>query len=176
MNLSIIPNYQPNFTAWVFKFKNKSNFLTSGEKLKCEKSNSTGSLNKFKNNLKKYITGYPKRINYTAKHKKAFLKVEKELTGKNTLSGYCHDLGKLIAFTIGLPHDFVQKIHIATAPHHVINGHVKKPIMAIIDWECARYTKPDKPLSAREFYETYYVKQKNMRIPEIEEALIQLGL
>lgn len=33
---------------------------------------------------------------YTVKHKKAFIMVEKQLLGKNTLRGYLHDIDKLI--------------------------------------------------------------------------------
>ena len=151
MNYAISNNqYRPNYTA--SKFSN------------------------IKRGLKEYFFGYPKRISYTAKHKKAFLKVEKELTGKNTLSGYFHDLGKLIAYILGVPKNLAHKIHVATASHHVRNGKVKKPVQAIIDWECARYTKLDKPLSARKFYESYYVENQGIRIPEIEKALKQLGL
>ncbi|MCQ2740228.1 MAG: dephospho-CoA kinase [bacterium] len=131
---------------------------------------------KFKLSLKEYFIGYPIRIRYTAKHKKAFLNVEKELTGKNTLGGYCHDLEKLIMYIIGVPKNVAHNIHVAAAPHHVRNGHVKKPIMAIIDWECARYTKPDKSLNAKDFYEKFYVTKKGIRIPEIEEAMEKLGL
>ena len=37
---------------------------------------------------------------YTWRHKKAFLKVEKELLGKNTIRGYLHDADKLILYPI----------------------------------------------------------------------------
>ena len=51
------------------------------------------------------------KIKYTLRHKKAFLKVEKELRGKNTLKGYLHDVDKpflYLAFWIKL--EDVQKI------------------------------------------------------------------
>ena len=35
---------------------------------------------------------------YTLKHKKAFLEVEKYLTGKNTIDGYLHDIDKLFMY------------------------------------------------------------------------------
>ena len=130
---------------------------------------------KVKAGLKNYVLGYPKRINYTAKHKKAFLKIEKQLTGKNSFGSYFHDLDKLIMYIIGVPKKLAHNIHVATAPHHLRNGRFKKPQQAVIDWECAKYTKPDKPLNAREFYENNYVK-KGMKFPEIEEVLKKLGL
>ena len=40
-----------------------------------------------------------KSISYTWKHKIAFLKVEKQLLGKNTLSGYLHDIDKILLIT-----------------------------------------------------------------------------
>ena len=38
--------------------------------------------------IKSHFANYGRRINYTWQHKKAFLKVEKELCGKNTWRGY----------------------------------------------------------------------------------------
>ena len=121
--------------------------------------------------VKNCITNYPKKINYTWQHKKAFLKTEKELYGKNSFRAYFHDLDKLLMYIIGIPKHIAHNIHVATAPHHIQNGKVKCPKMAVIDWECARFTKKDKPLTAREFYE-----QKCPKMPEIEEELKKAGL
>ena len=121
--------------------------------------------------IKDYFINYPKRINYTWQHKKAFLQVEKDLCGKNSIQGYLHDTDKLFMYIIGVPKNLAHKIHVSTAPHHIRNGKVKSPMMAIIDWESARYTKPDKPLSAREYYE-----QKCPKIPVIEMLLKKYGL
>lgn len=128
-------------------------------------------ISSLKQNIKSYFVNYPKRINYTYQHKKAFLKVEKDFCGKNSIRGYFHDLGKLIMYAIGIPKNTVHKIHVKTSPHHLRNGRLKQPLMAVIDWECARYTKPDKPLSAREYYEKCCPK-----IPEVEEILNKFGL
>ena len=177
MNIMISNNcYQPNFEACRFKIKSKPKQLMTLRILKSENVVSQNSFEKVKEGLKNYITGYPKRINYTAKHKKAFLKVEKDFIGKNTLSGYLHDLDKLIMYIIGVPKQIAHNIHVATAPHHFRNGKIKKPLQAVIDWECARYTKPDKPLSAREYYEAFFVKKQGIRLPEIEELLDKFGL
>lgn len=126
---------------------------------------------RFKENLKNYFLDYPKRIRYTWVHKKAYLKLEKELTGKNTLRGYLHDLDKLIMYIIGVPKEIAHNIHVSTAPHHKRNGKVKYPKGAVIDWECSRFTKPDKPWSAREFYERSCPK-----MPEVEEFLDKFKL
>lgn len=126
---------------------------------------------RLRQNLRDYFTGYPKRIKYTWEHKKAYLRVEKQLTGKNTLRGYLHDLDKLILYVIGVPKDTAHRIHTAFAPHHIRDGKVKYPKGAVIDWECARYTKPDKPFNARDFYERACPK-----IPEVEKILDDFNL
>lgn len=41
----------------------------------------------------------------------------------------------------------------------------KHYIQRIIDWECARETKPDKPLNARETMYEYYPKLENNILP-----------
>lgn len=132
--------------------------------------------NKFFNAIKESFIKYGQRINYTWQHKKAFLEVEKELCGKNSLGGYFHDVDKLLMYVIGIPQKTAHNIHVKCAPHHFRNGNIKKPLMAVIDWECARYTKPDKQLGARDFYEKVYVKERNIRIPVIENLLDKLGL
>ena len=141
------------------------------QKLDKEKTWQENSKKPFSQRLKEYFTGYTKRIDYTWQHKKAFLKVERDLYGKNTLGGYCHDLDKLIMYILGVPKKLAHDIHVATAPHHIRNGKIKAPEKAVIDWESARYTKPDKPLSARDFYEKCCPK-----MPEIEEEFEKTGI
>ena len=126
---------------------------------------------RFKKSLRSYFLGYPKRINYTWQHKKAYLKVEKKLTGKNTLRGYLHDLDKLIMYIIGVPKKVAHDIHVATAPHHIIKGKVKYPVGEVIDTECAHHTKLDKPWKARDYYERSCPK-----MPEVEEVLDRFNL
>ena len=91
-------------------------------------------------------------IVYTLKHKIAFLQTEKQIRGKNTLRGYLHDLDKpFLYLALWLDMKEVQKIHRSHNKHHVKNNLIKTKddlIDTIIDWECARITKPDKPLNA----------------------------
>lgn len=94
-----------------------------------------------------------KYIKYTINHKKEYLKLEKKLLGKNTLSGYLHDLDKVFLYLI-LPKKIVQKIHRRFSNHHVLHG--KNYLAMVIDWECARFSKPDKPLNARQTLYKYY--------------------
>lgn len=103
--------------------------------------------------------------------KRPFLMVEKQFLGKNTLSGYLHDTNKLVMYALGLPKNWVRDIHRAISPHHEHKGKIKNLVGAIIDWESARYTKPDKPLSAREYYKLFATHIKGA-----DETLKRFGL
>lgn len=107
---------------------------------------------------------------YTKNHRKAFLKIEKELTGKNTFSGYLHDLDKLFLYPI-LGVKLAHKIHRKYSKHHIPRCLNKKNtiIQAIIDWECARFTKPDKPLNARDTLNKYYSEYFSTVDPVLKE-------
>ena len=120
--------------------------------------------------FRKYMEEYFEYLNYTWQHKKAFLQIEREMLGHNTLQGYLHDTDKLFLYAIGVPHLQAHQWHKTHSSHHVIDGHVKDPVQAVIDWECARITKPDKPLSAVEYYQRF-----PYRIPEIEEVFEKYG-
>lgn len=56
-----------------------------------------------------------------------------------------------------ISHDKVSKWHREHSRHHVeYKGSKKLDYLGmIIDWECARYTKPNKPLNARKTFELY---------------------
>ena len=103
-------------------------------------------------------------VPYTWKHYLAFMKVQKELLGHYKYK--FHDWDKLAMF-IFLPflgdriinqwHQKHQKHH----PTYCTGNDWKRNLktseidweQAIIDWECARITKPDKPLDA---YDTLF--------------------
>lgn len=107
-------------------------------------------------------------IKYTKEHRKAFKEIEKELLGYNTWRSIVHDIDKVILYNIW-SHKRVKEFHRRTARHHVENKIKKNKndyIEMIIDWECARYTKPDKPLNA---YDTLY----NL-YPELEDIILPL--
>ena len=104
-------------------------------------------------------------IKYTLRHKKAFLEVERELLGKNTLSGYLHDLDKVFLYML-FSKDKVHNFHRKHSKHHTIKACKKKHfIQMIIDWECARKTKPDKQLDAYETLMAFYPQLKKEIIP-----------
>lgn len=111
------------------------------------------------------------QIKYTLDHRKAFLKVEKQLTGHNTLRGYLHDLDKVF-LKLFLSNKTVHNIHRSCSRHHLKAHTHEDYVQMVIDWECARITKPDKPLNARDTLYKYY---KNLS-DKIEPVLDELGL
>ncbi len=115
------------------------------------------------------------KISYTLKHKKAFLSVEKKLRGYNTLNGYLHDMDKPFLYAcLWLDLKEIQTIHRKNSKHHVKNNLPKTKddlLDTIIDWECARLTKPDKPLNAYQTLMKFYPEYKDTFLPLIKEYL-----
>lgn len=115
-------------------------------------------------------------INYTLRHKVAFLQVEKKLRGKNTLSGYLHDLDKVFLYMVpwfNIPKS-VQNIHRKWNRHHVECRRKKSQedrLDSVIDWACASLTKPDKPLNAYETLLKFYPDHIDEFLPLIQKYL-----
>ena len=66
-----------------------------------------------------------------------------------------HDFVKIInVFLFG--DRVATKLHRKFSNHHEHNGDIKNKIEAAIDWESARFTKPDKPLNAYQTWVKYY--------------------
>jgi len=105
---------------------------------------------------------------YTLRHRKAFLKIEKQLLGRNTWRGRLHDIDKLFLYWIPfLSIEQVHLIHRRINLHHNEKSTLEADLLEmIIDWECARYTKPDKPLNAYQTMRKLY--------PEMEERIVPL--
>ena len=117
-----------------------------------------------------------KRICYTLKHKFAFLYTEFKLCKKITKSGMLHDNDKLYmyCFCWDLSLKEIAQKHRESNPHHVKNSLVKSRgnlIETIVDWECARLTKSDKPLNAYETLMMFYPDYVDIYLPIIEELL-----
>ncbi|MGL5957777.1 MAG: hypothetical protein ACRCZZ_04185 [Phocaeicola sp.] len=113
---------------------------------------------------------FAKNFTYTWEHKKAFLKVEKELLGRNTLSGYLHDADKLVLYLF-FDKKRAGEIHRKHSRHHQNSKHksrLKYQIQTIIDFECSSLTKKDKPYSAREFVVEVCPQLKEEYLPIIE--------
>lgn len=113
---------------------------------------------------------------YTLRHKLAFLRVEKQLRGKNTLSGFLHDAEKplLYLFCFWLSLKQIKEFHRKHNKHHVENDLPKSQedlLDAVIDWECARQTKPDKPLNAYQTLMKFYPQHQDEYLPIIQKYL-----
>lgn len=93
-------------------------------------------------------------------HKIAFMRVRKSnnfLKANITfMRAINHDLVKMFTILI-LGDKIASKLHRKYAGHHKgINMNFKQKVEAFCDWECARYTKPEKPLNGEETWEKYY--------------------
>jgi hypothetical protein len=107
------------------------------------------------------------------------MKTEKKLLGYH--SHWFHDWDKLILFIFFpfLGEKIINNFHRQVQPHHptyyeddILFG--KCPVEvdwveAVIDWECARITKPDKPLNARQTLEKYYPQYREFVEPILKE-------
>ncbi len=92
-----------------------------------------------------------KYVQYTIKHRKAL----NELAKTKGYSFPLHDLDKVILYPI-LGKTITHNLHRKLSNHHYHNGDIKNKIEAAFDWECARFTKPDKPLDAYDTWKKYY--------------------
>ncbi len=116
-----------------------------------------------------------RHIPYTLIHRKKLIELSYVFLGKKKY--WLHDLDKVIMYIL-IPYvgtKVIHKIHATLSPHHVkyFRGISKvDKIQAILDWESARYTKPDKPQNASE---TLISKYPDL-IPEFLPTLEELGL
>lgn len=109
-------------------------------------------------------------IKYTNAHRKAFREVEKQLLGHNTFRSLFHDLDKSLILYRLMKHEDARKIHQYWAKHHERSARTHSDyIQMVIDWECSRFTKPDKQLNARETLYKYYPHKEKEILPILEE-------
>ena len=109
------------------------------------------------------------KIRYSLEHRKAFLVLEKKLLGKNTIRGYLHDVDKIILYHF-LPTEFVHTCHQWWAKHHQRRAKTHDDfVQMVIDWECARFTKPDKPLNAYDTLYKFYPHMEDKILPILKE-------
>lgn len=88
---------------------------------------------------------------YISKHRKQVQRIAKKL-------GYSfpfHDFHKMINVLL-FGDKIATKLHRKFSKHHLQNNDIKNKIEAAIDWESARFTKPDKPLNAYQTWKKYY--------------------
>lgn len=113
---------------------------------------------------------------YTARHQQAFMAVEYILEGKIRTSSLLHDTDKLAVYGL-IDAEETNKIHIELSRHHIANCKTTNDIIdCVIDYECARLTKPDKPLNAyntiMKFRPNTYSKLK----PALEKFGVDSGI
>jgi len=115
--------------------------------------------------------GIIKEWAYLSAHRKAFAETERKLTGRVSWRSWIHDIEKYLL--VILPENIERAIHRGLSPHHdecVLPWRDFQSM--VIDWECARITKPSKPLNARGTMEKYYPHLRE----SIEPILSQYGL
>ena len=93
---------------------------------------------------------------YTYRHRRAFeycvnkLIHDPDLKEEMLKRAKIHDMDKMVMYLF-LEQKEAQKIHMMHQPHHLENSlprTYEDLVETIIDYECAPYTKPDKPLNA----------------------------
>lgn len=119
-------------------------------------------------NYIKYQIKCIKRINL---HRKAIVEIEKQTVGRNTIAIKLHDIDKIIMLALMIPKDLTSKIHRLTSPHHKTSYFpIKNYYEMVFDWESARYTKPEKQLTARQTIELdRYTHLKDKILPILDK-------
>ena len=96
---------------------------------------------------------------YTYRHRRAFEYCVRKYIHDSALReemqrrAAVHDMDKMIMYLFMDQKD-AQKLHVTTKPHHLENDlprTYEDYVEAVMDYECAPYTKPDKPLNAFDF-------------------------
>ena len=96
---------------------------------------------------------------YTYRHRRAFEYCAEKLIRDPALRAEMlkrakvHDMDKMVMYLF-LDQKKAQELHTATQPHHLENSlerSYEDLVQTVIDYECAPYTKPDKPLNAYDF-------------------------
>ena len=112
-------------------------------------------------------------IEYTYKHRKVVkLLAEKYFPDNQELLEQIeqHDLDKLYTYLF-YDKKIASKTHREQNRHHVndLEKNHLDHIEMVLDWESARYTKPDKPLNAYDTLYAYYPEMSDVILPILEE-------
>ena len=115
-------------------------------------------------------------IEYTYKHRKIVIYLAEKYFSKNQellKQIQLHDLDKLFMYL------FYDKKHCSSIHRQLISHHdneLEKTkldyIEMVLDWESARYTKPDKPLNAYDTLYKYYPDMEKEILPILREMKI----
>lgn len=110
-----------------------------------------------------------RHIPYTLRHYMVVIALQQQFFGK--VKYHFHDVDKLLMY-IFLPFlgtKMIKKIHRRISSHHIWEDkpfHKCNYEEAIIDWESAHYSKPDKPLTAKEIVESKWCNSKHYHLLE----------
>ncbi len=101
---------------------------------------------------------------YTYRHRRAFEYCVKKLVHDPLMCermlerARYHDMDKMLMYLF-FDQETAQRLHVQSMPHHLENSCEKSEedlLETVIDYECAPYTKPDKPLNAYDFVSRLY--------------------
>lgn len=121
------------------------------------------------------------KLIYTNKHRKKVFELARKYSFPLFVQilAFFHDFDKLIMLYVGIPNNIVAKIHRFYSHHHVTNkiGWILLE-ETVLDWESARYTKPEKKENAWEFANRRYPHLvdkissicEKYKIPKIKES------
>ena len=112
------------------------------------------------------------KLLYTYKHRKVVMFLGKKYSNNEELLKRLekHDLDKMYLLLMYKKNE-LEGVHSSIANHHD-NGKEKDYldyVEMVLDWESARYTKPDKPLNAYDTLYKYYPHLKKEILPILEE-------
>ena len=113
-------------------------------------------------------------IEYTYKHRKIVIYLANKYVKENkeeTMNQIeFHDLDKLYMYLFYNKKD-VSNVHRQLSSHH--DNSIEKTdadyVEMVLDWESARYTKPDKPLNAYDTLYKYYPEMKEKILPILKK-------
>lgn len=124
----------------------------------------------YKNGISNYICDIKEHVDkiiYTCRHKKAYLMTQKKYKPyKYTLRGIFHDTDKILLLVFSIIFypfvsvEEISRIHKNWSHHHHLAKTDEDFYYQIIDYECARFTKEDKLLGAREYIGKKYISNK----------------
>lgn len=106
-----------------------------------------------------------KHIVYTYIHRQEIFKLGDRLGIAAREIYRTHDVDKMISY-IYMPKPEVHEMHIALSEHH--NRETKDSnalVEMMLDWESARFTKPDKPLNAYDTLRKFYKPMEPVMMP-----------
>ena len=110
-------------------------------------------------------------IKHTIRHRKAFRRVEKRLTGRNSIRGYIHDLDKIILYPI-LGRELTNRLHKKFSKHHERAECEEDYIHQMIDWQSAPITKENRPYNAYQTMRLYHMNEEGIYM----HLLLKYGL